>query len=302
MAAASAEIRQLDQVDYSIGVKRLILSAGIAGLFVIAFLANFPLEQKITRIVKAELAKLPGCRPTFEGLTFEFLLPKVVLSDVNLPSTCFGDGSDPDLGMRYLNLNFLGPSFAPMGLAFKVEGELHGQPISIRYATGLSSQAINIQEEGINLAKISSALPKMPKLEGRMDLNLKAIIKGQQLDDIQFFAQSKNLVIPSQALGDFRLPRINVGPLAIKAMSAGPRKVKLDEFILGMSDSPIRAKFKGTIDLVSGNMAFSPVNLTGEAAFSLGILNILLQSYTQKDGFYQIRLGGTLGALAPQPL
>lgn len=307
MATASAEIRQLDQVDYSLGIKRLLIMAAGLGLFSIAFLSNFPLEQKIERLVKAELAKLPGCRPIFEGLKFEFLLPKVVLTDVALPASCFGDGTGDDMTMRHLTLHFLGPNFAPMGLAFMLEGELHGQPLHIRYATGIGSQAVNIQEEGMNLSKVSTAIPKFPKLEGRMDVNLKAIIKGQQLQDLQFLAQSKSLVVPTQGLGDFRLPRIALGNFALKAQTEG-KKIKVEQLTLGQSESPIRANFKGTVTPAAGNLAFSPVDLTGEAAFSpeflqsFSILNLMLGSFTQKDGFYQIRLGGTLGQMAPMPL
>ncbi|MFP5458644.1 MAG: hypothetical protein ACLGG7_07920 [Bacteriovoracia bacterium] len=51
----------------------------------------------------------------------------------------------------------------------------------------------------------------------------------------------------------------------------------------------------------------SPVSLRGEAAMSddflqaFPILNLMLPQFAQKDGFYQINLGGTLGGLKPQP-
>ena len=74
---------------------------------------------------------------------------------------------------------------------------------------------------------------------------------------------------------------------------------------MGDTDSPLRANFKGKIDLQEGNIAMSPLDLSGEIAFSenfknsLPLVSMLFQSFSQKDGFYQIRLGGTLGSPKP---
>jgi hypothetical protein len=48
--------------------------------------------------------------------------------------------------------------------------------------------------------------------------------------------------------------------------------------------------------------------LKGEIAFSesftqaLPLINMMFQQFDQKDGFYQIRLGGTLNSLKPAAL
>ena len=70
--------------------------------------------------------------------------------------------------------------------------------------------------------------------------------------------------------------------------------------------NPFTDHFKGRIDLQSGNIAMSPLNLTGEIAFSEALreqmawLPVMFEQFTQKDGFYQVKLGGTLGA--PNPM
>ena len=305
--STSNELRQLDQVDYRSGVHRMLLTGALAGCFVIAFLANFPLENRIQRIVKAELAKLPGCNPSFEGLTFGFLMPKVLLTDVQVPASCFGKDGNPML-MRSLTLNFMGPSFSPLGVAFKVSGDINGQPLDIRYSTGFSTQVIKIDEESLNLAKLSTAMPGIPRVDGRLNLGLRLQMAGQQIEDIQILAESKDFVIPPQAMGDFRLPRLAVGDFSVKAASDGPRKIKVQQLVIGKQEAPIRAKFTGTIDVDPSGMANSAVDLTGEAGFSqefidsFAILNLMLAQFTQKDGLYQIRLGGTLGQMLPQPL
>lgn len=307
-AASSNELRQLDLVDYRHGVHRLLLISALAGCFIIAFLANFPLEARIQRIVKQELAKLPGgCNPNFNGLSFGLLFPKVILTDVQVPASCLGKDGAPIL-MRSLSLYFMGPSFSPLGIAFKVSGDLNGQPLDIRYATGFSSQVIKIDEDSLNLMKLTSALPGVPRIDGRLRLGLRLETAGQKLSGIQILAESKNFLVPPQAMGDFRLPRLPVGDFRLKAQTTAPGKLKVDEFILGKPEAPVRAKFSGNIDLAQGNLAFSPVNMTGEAGFSqefldsFSIVNLLLASFTQVDGMYKIRLSGTLGQLQPTPL
>lgn len=307
MALNSAELRQLDQVDYQTGVKKIVLVASLIGFFFLAFLINFPISSRIQSLVKAELAKLPGCNPNFNGLSFGLFFPKIILTDVQIPSSCFGENNEPIL-MRDLSLHFLGPSFFPLGVALKVSADLNGQPISIRYSTGISSQVIKIDEDSLNLAKVMSVIPSLPKLEGHLKIDMRLEMAQQQIQDIKLLAESKDFMIPPQGLGDFRLPRINVGDFSLKMQSEGPRKVIVDQFVLGKAEAPIRANFKGNINLVPANMAYSAVDLKGEAAFSpeflesFSILNLMLGQFSQKDGFYQIRLGGTLGQMQPMPL
>lgn len=304
---ASSELRQLDQVDYRTGIHRFLLFLAMMMCFAVAFLANFPIEQRIQRIVKAELSKLPGCNPTFDGLSFSFLLPKVMLSDVQIPSSCLGQEGPPVI-MRGLTLYFLGPSFAPLGVALKVSGDINGQPLNIRYSTGATSQVVRIEEDALNLAKLAPVIPGAPKVQGTLKLDLRLQMAGQQVQDIKLLAESTNFVIPPQSMGDFRLPALPVGDLSIKAASDGPRKVIVDQFVLGKTNSPVRANFKGNVELDEGGLAFSPVDLKGEVAFSqefldsFAILNLMLAQFSQKDGFYQVRLGGTLGQIRPQPL
>ncbi len=304
MASISPELRQLDQVEYDSGVSKWLLALGMGICFVVAFLSHFPLEERVQRLVKAQLAQLPGCSGRFERLQFEFMLPKALISDVTLPASCFGRSGAP-LVMRHLTLRFAGPSFAPLGLAFTVEGDVNGQPLTIRSAVGMGTQVISLHEEALNLAKLAGALPGLPRLEGTLKLNAKVTLQDQQLEDLQLLAESQNLTVPAQALGDFRLPRLALGTLGARVRSEGPRRLLVEELFLGRPDAPVRMKFSGTVDAVPEAMAQSRLNLKGEATFSpefqeaFPILNLMLPQFSQKDGFYQIRLAGTLGA--PQP-
>lgn len=298
--AATPESRLLEQVEYGSGVNKLLLAAALGTCFVVAFLSHFPLEDRVQRLVKAQLAQIPGCRGDFARLQFELVLPKVLLSDVTLPASCFGK-SGPPLTMRHAALRFGGPSFAPFGAAFTIEGDVNGQPLTIHYAAGVNSQVVNIQEESLNLAKLVGALPGMPKLEGRMKLNAKITVTGRVLEELKLLAESRDLVIPAQAVGDFRLPRLDLGSFAARVQSDGPNRVRVEEFLLGKPEAPVRMKFTGVVT-PAAQAANTGLDLKGEAAFSpafleaFPILNLMLPQFAQKDGFHQIKLGGTLGA------
>jgi hypothetical protein len=301
--AVSAEIKALDQVEYNFGIQKILIALMLIVGFSVAFLAYFPLEKKIETLVKVQLAKIPGCRANFEQLRFEFLLPKVVLTDVQLPGRCLG--STTPLKMSQLALHFRGPSFSPFGVAFKVTGDVHGTPIAINYAAGISSQVFNIQEEALPFTLLNKLMPSLPKMEGKVGFNTKITLQGEALQDLQLAVVSSNLNMPAQNLGDFKLPRMPIGNLSLKVESTSPRELAIREFILGKPEAPVRAKFNGKIKLAQGMMSMSPVDIQGEAAFSpdfiqaFPLVSLMLSQFTQKSGFYQIKLGGTLGNIRP---
>jgi type II secretion system protein N len=301
--AVSAELKSLDQVEYNFGIQKILVVLLVIVGFTVAFLANFPLEKKIETLVKTQLAKIPGCRMGFENLRFEFFLPKVVLTDVQVPGSCIGSGTP--LKMSQLSLNFRGPSFSPLGVAFKVVGDVQGTPLAINYAAGPSTQVFNIQEEALPLKMLTTLMPKLPKMDGTVSFNTKITLEGQNLQDLQLAVESQNLNLPAQNMNDLKLPRLPLGNLSLKVESQGPRKLVIKEFIIGKAEAPIRGKFTGTVNLAPGAMSFSPIDIKGEAAFTPEFINafplvsFMLSQFTQKDGFYQIKLGGTLGNIKP---
>lgn len=304
MAALNSEIRQLDQVEYTGGVNKLLMTTLLIGFFVIAFVTHFPLEKRLQNLVKAQLAQLPGCRAQFDRLQVGFFMPKITLTNVILPPGCAGSAAT---NLGHLTLHFTGPSFSPFGLAFLGETEINGQPLSLRYAAGLGTQVINIQEEDLQLARLVGVVPSLPKMQGRLRLNARVTMSDNRLQDLQLLAESRDFAVLSQNINGLKIPRLDIGMLSIKALSESPQVLRLEQFVVGTPGSPIRAKFNGTVN-VSNNIAMSPLNIKGEAAFSpqfmesFAILNMLMAAFTQKDGFYQIRLGGFLGAPIPSPL
>ena len=143
------------------------------------------------------------------------------------------------------------------------------------------------------------------KLAGSMMTDLSLLMEGQRISSLAFKAASKDFQLPSQSVQGINLPVMKLNEFYVEANSLGGNRVGVDKLIIGDTDSPIRANFRGKIDLQQGAIGFSPIDLKGEVAFSaamkeaLPLLDIMFQSFNQKDGFYQVRLGGMLAAPKP---
>lgn len=298
-----SSLQKLESVDYSLGINKLMVIGGLSFCFLVAFFIHFPIQRQVEGIVKAQLAQIPGCRMSFERLRIELFLPKIVLTEMRLPASCFGGGAGTKL--PYVNLYFRGPSFSPLGLAFKVSTELYSQPLNLYYAAGISRQVIRVEEDKLSLSLISRISPQFPKLTGASKVDALVSLAGPRMDELKLSLESTNLNVPGQMMGDLKLPKIDIGNFSLKLESEDGKKVQLKEFIIGGVNSSIRGKFTGHISLAANAIAFSPISLKGEASFSpefieaFPILNLMLPQFTQVNNFYQINMTGTLGNMRP---
>lgn len=296
-------LQKLEGVDYSIGINKMFVSIGVFVCFLIAFFIHFPIQRQVEGLVKTQLAQLPGCRMSFERLRIELFLPKIVLTEMRLPASCFGGGAGVKL--PYVNLYFRGPSFSPLGVAFKVATEMHSQPLALYYAAGISRQVIRIEEDKFNLSLFSKLSPQMPKLSGQVNIDSLISLSGPRMDELKVSLESTNLNVPGQMMSDIKLPKIDIGNFSLKMESIDGKKINLKELIIGGVNSSIRGKFTGNLSLAPGAIAFSPISLKGEASFSpefleaFPILNLMLPQFTQVNNFYQINMSGTLGNMRP---
>lgn len=301
--ATLTELQSLNQIEYKSKVKIYfyILIAGF--LFSTAFLNFYPIGDKFKSVLKSTL-KGTACNPDFDQIRVEWLMPKIVVTDLNLPASCLGRTGEA-LKFNHLTVNFNFINFAPFGIPFKIETEMSGQPLTVYFVQGINNQMIRLKDQNISLARIQPLLGEF-KIGGNIvvDLNLHMINKNIQ--DLAFKAQSKDFQIPPQSIQGFTTPTLKLNELYLEANSSNGSKITIDKLILGDTDSPMRANFKGRISLQEGAVAMSPLDMAGEVAFNenlkqtLPLIDILFQSFAQRDGFYQVRLGGTLGA--PKPL
>jgi hypothetical protein len=203
-----------------------------------------------------------------------------------------------------INYNVI--SFVPFGLPFRIDTTLGKQPISLYYVLGFNSQMIRLKDQTLDLAKLKPLLGENVKLVGKVTVDLNLGMANNALTNLTLKAQSKNLQIPPQNIQGFTTPPMKLNEFYVEAVSEAAPRIVIEKLIMGDTDSPLRANFKGKIDLQDGNVGMSPLDLSGEIAFSeafrksLPLVDMIFQSFTQKDGFYQIRLGGTLGS--PKPI
>jgi hypothetical protein len=301
--ATISEIQSLEEIQYKSKIKFYLMPFIIGFLFLTAFLNFFPIGTQLKAFIKKDLEG-SGCRPDYEQIRVEWLLPKVVVSDLVLPASCLNQQGDP-LKFSFITINFQFINFSPFGIPFKIETEMNGQPLTVYYVQGFGQRLVRLKDQSIVLPRLQPLMSKF-KVGGTMTVDMSALMTNQNaIKDLSFKAESKDLQLPAQNLQGFTTPNLKINTLYIEAHSATPPRINVEKIIIGDADSPMRANFKGTIELQNNAVAFSPLNLAGEIAFSesfkqqLPLIDMMFQSFSQKDGFYQIRLGGTLGAPKP---
>ncbi|MFA5583347.1 MAG: type II secretion system protein GspN [Bacteriovoracaceae bacterium] len=296
----STEIQSLENIDYKFKLKKYIVLAALPVIFIFTFLSYFPVSGKINNLIQSNL-KATGCPATFTDFKLEFFLPKIVISDLSLPRTC--TGGNEDLFFKKVTLNYHLISFSPFGLPFRIDTRLYDQDISFHYVLGIGRQAVRLKDQRLDLAKLSPVLPQV-KLKGLVTVDLKTILKNNTINELTLKASSSNFEIPGQNIQGFALPNLPIKDLFLETETEEGNKLKVNKFILGgpNQNSPIRANIIGHINLSPNNTMNSSLNLSSEVNLSddlkqhIPLLEMMLENYEIKDGFYQIKIGGTLGA------
>jgi hypothetical protein len=301
--ASVSEIRSLDEINYKIRIKYFIMTSVTVIIFIMAFLSFYPVGDKIRTQIKSNLKKV-GCQADFQEIGVEWFLPKFVVSNIVIPAHCFGKEGEP-LKLNFIKVNWHLINFSPLGIPFRLDTEFAGRPLSLYYVLGYNQQMIRLKDQKINLSRLYPLLSSL-KLNGNATIDMNLLQSAGTIKSLSLKSVSKDFGVPAQNLDGFNLPNLPVNDLYLEINSENHPKLEIEKLIIGDSNSPIRANFKGRIDLVPAHVLLSGLSLNGEVAFSqnfrdtMPILDLMFHSFTQKDGFYQIRLGGTL--MSPQPM
>jgi len=298
--ASLSEIQSLEEISYKSKIKFYLYPVIIVFLFSISFLNYFPVGEQLKGFMKKNLAGT-ACNPDYDDLRIEWILPKIVVSGLNIPAGCLGRIGDP-IKFTFVSIQFNFISFAPFGIPFKIQSELNGQPMTIYYVQGFGERVFRIKDQPIVISRLQPVMGANFKLSGNVLFDLTAkMANGGSLKDMDFKMRSTDFQLPSQNIQGFTTPNVKLNEMYIEAKSENSSTVKVDKFIVGDPDSPIRANLKGQIDLQQGAILFSNLDLKGEIAFTenfnqtVPLVDLFFQNFTQKDGFYQIRIGGNLG-------
>lgn len=285
MAASASEINSLEEISYKSRIKFFLLAILCFFLFVTAFLNFYPIGDKIKTQLKNNLQG-SACNPDYSELHFEWILPKIVISDLVLPATCFGRAGEP-VKFSHLTLNFQVINFSPLGLPFKLETEVSGQPLTIYYVLGFGQQLIRMKDQAINLSRLEAFMGEF-KIAGNITADVNLLMSNNAIKNLNIRAASKNLQLPPQSLQGFNLPNLKFNEFYLEAKTSVPPRLVVERMVLGNTESPIRANFKGRIDLQDGAIAFSPMDLVGEVAFSpelketIPLIDMMFQTFAQK--------------------
>lgn len=300
-----SEVQSLDGIQYKSRIKSYLYPFIFLFIFIVSFLNFYPVSDKVKSLIKTNLQNT-GCTPDFNEIKFEWLLPKIVISDLALPPSCLGQGATEPLKFNFVNINFQLISFSPLGIPFRVDTEFNGQEVSFYLVQGINSRLIRLKDQNLSLPKLAPLMGENIKLSGNLVVDLNVHVgNDSEMKNLSLKAQSKDLVIPAQNIQGFTTPHLKLKELVVDAISENSNRINVDRLMIGNPESPVRANFKGNVNLLPQNIQHSPVNLTGEVAFSEGLkqslplIDMMFQSFTQKDGFYQLKLGGTLGAIKP---
>jgi type II secretion system protein N len=302
--AIATEIQSLNEIQYKSKIKVLLLILMVFFLFVISFLNFYPIGDKIKSVIKTSFNG-KGCNPDFDEIHMEWILPKIVVTNLSIPANCLERAGEP-LRFSHLTLNYNIINFMPFGLPFRIDTSFGGQAISLYYVLGFNSQMIRLKDQTLNLTKLQPLFGERFKIAGNVTTDLNVSMSKNIITHLDLKAQSKDLQIPPQNIEGFTTPSLKLNEFYLEAASDSHPRIKIEKLIMGDTDSPLRANFKGKIDLQEGNSSMSPLDLSGEIAFSenfrqaLPLIDMMFQSFSQKDGFYQVRLGGTLGS--PKPI
>lgn len=294
--------------DYNLShiLKARFLAIPLIFIF-IGFIVNYPLTSKIENILKSTLLANPQCPISYKESKLEFFFkPSLTLKNLSMPGRCLNENKMDNIELPQLKISFVNFSISPFGVITKLTTSLGASRIQSEQILGASEQIIKTSGTSFDLKTLMPLLGSNFKMEGKVEATALIDLKAEKISNIKFLLKSKDFVIPAQRLNSFDLPQMNIKNLSIKGTYLQSGKVTIDQLVLTDQGSPINANFKGSILINRNQFSLSNLDLNGELKFdetflnNISILKLFLNQFAQKDGYYQIKLGGTIAS--PMPL
>lgn len=296
----------IEESDYTLPpISKIKWISILLAVLIAGFILNFSFSERIEGLIRLNLTKNSSCPINYKEAKFELFFPKVILKNIAMPGRCFSPSNQRPLEIKQLALNFIGPSFSPLGLNFSLKTNLDKSKINTKQTLGATSQVINTSGTVLDLGSLTPILGMTFKLLGEIETNALIQIENSKINNAKFLLKSKNFFIPAQKLESFEIPNLNLKNFLMKGVYDRSGKLHIDDLVVGDKGAPIYANLKGDVFINNLSIADSRIDLKGEIIFSpeflesFAILKLFLGQFSQKDGYYQIKLGGTLKSPIP---
>jgi hypothetical protein len=289
-------------IDYTYP-KHGIIKWFVAAVLIFCFtlFSYFPVSEKAKMMIKEQVTSMRACPLKYDELKSELFMPKFIMTNISIPARCFNpeNFNGPSVKLKEVILHARGLSFSPFGPHFLLETELQNNKIEAYFTVGLGGLSLNIRENILDTSIISLFAPDI-KLIGKIKTDLLVhLTKEGVIKDLKLNIRSNDFVVPPQKIKSFVLPNLQFNDFLIQAVSED-KKLIVKNIILGDNDSPVRANFKGHINMAPSGFMRSTLDLAGELRLSkellknYSFLTIPLAQFNKKDDFYQISIKGPI--------
>lgn len=272
-------------------------------VFLVTFIMNFPMQKNVSKTLATALRSVPGCPITFSKSQLNYFPPGVEFSGFNLPARCFSGRTSMNLDKLKLNVaGFDWLLFAPV---FSFNTTYQRSKLVGLAAVTKGNQQLKLENSIIRLQDFKGFLPAGFDIQGDIKISTLVELTNGKIFNLNLNASSKNFKTGPSAISILQLPGLNIGNLQLRASTPTAKKLIVKDFILGDPAKPIHGFFKGSLGLNGKNMKSSKLDLNGQFKLSdalldeLAIVSTFLTSYKKDDGYYHLKLGGTLGAPKP---
>lgn len=285
----------------SFPVPKLIM-IGLSAMM-LGFALNFSVGNFVAKGIERTLTQNPTCPIQYQSFEPTFLYSGVSLKNLEVSSQCF-NVMGPSLKFTHATLQWRGLSFYPFGLKFRFDLEGSGNKAQAVLALGLPQSMLRVQETQIDAQLINTIVGRANLMKGQFKIEIQSSLSGLNLEDASVLISSSNFSLPPQNINGLTLPPLQLNQLAAKMRLEGGRFLTIENITLGSDGAPLIAKASGTIELDQININRSPMSLDTELKIapelnqSFPILNLFLGNKPQRDGFYILKVGGTVGAPA----
>lgn len=288
-----------DDVYYFFDKKKWVLISLIAFfVYLLAFVINFSLKQKIENIIQHQvIASLP-CPLTHDGIETSLFFPALTIKSPVFAASCF-NGTRP-ISLDQLRIAMTLPSLIPPGIRFKLP--LSEQQTSLNLYATLSLNGLHlISRDALIDAQLINQIMGAQYLHGEIILNIVSSFSyDSSLRSLSLSLDSHNLTIASQSIQGLLIPDLPLGSLDVKVSNQNGH-LKIERAQVGDTQSPIRAQISGIIEAQFNHIQSSPLNLQGHFSLSekflddFPLIQLLLQNKTKNAEGHPFRVQGTLG-------